>query len=357
MPFRRTTLLLAAALVAAPLSGCLDVGALTRNGYGENWFLRMIQADQLHDQGLSGKGVKIAIIDTGIDLSHPEFKGLTVEWADLVNHRSEAYDDHGHGTHVAGIIAAQGTFGTVFSGFRLRGIAPGASLLIIKAMDATGNGQEATVAQGINTAVTNGADIIVLSLGGNTNIAFGTQTENAVNAALQKGVFVVAAAGNVQPGQTDCTVNSPASVAGVIAVGAVDKNGVIADFSCRGTPSQGTTDLAPGVKSPVGSAQDPDKKPEVVAPGVDVLSTWKGGGYALASGTSQAAPMVGGILALILEAKPELARKDASTVEDVKTQLMGSSKKIGPLTAGDPTSHDDRYGYGLVQGVTLLHDL
>jgi serine protease AprX len=349
--------LVAVVLLAVPLSGCFSLGSLTSNGYGENWFVKTIQADALHARGLTGKGVKVAIIDTGIDLSHPEFKGVQVEWADLVNHEPTAYDDHGHGTHVAGIIAAQGTWNTVFSGFRMRGIAPGASLLVIKAMDSTGNGNEATVAQGISTAVANGADVIVLSLGGNTQIAFGTQTEDAVQKAINRGVFVVAAAGNLQKDQTDCTVNSPASVAGVIAVGATDKNNVIADFSCHGTGKEGNGSLAPGIPSPVSSSQDPDKKPEVVAPGVDILSTWRNGGYALASGTSQAAPMVGGLLALMLEAKPQYKLQDAKTIEEVKAQLMASSKKIGPLTPGDPTSHDDSYGYGLVQGETWLRDL
>lgn len=344
-------------LLAVPLSGCLTPGST--NGYGEGaWFVKLVQADKLHDRGLSGKGVKVAIIDTGIDLAHPEFKGVNIEWADLVNHRAEAYDDNGHGTHVAGIVAAQGRFSTMFSGFRLRGLAPGASLLIVKAMDKDGNGDEARVAQGINTAVANGASVIVLSLGGKTQPIFGTNTEDAVTAAINKGVFVVAAAGNVQKdkGETDCTINSPASVAGVIAVGAVDKNANIADFSCHGTGKEGNGSVLPGIPSPVTNAKDPDKKPELVAPGVDVLSTWKEDGYAMASGTSQAAPMVGAILALILEAKPNLAHKDAATVRSVKTQLMGSSKKIGPLGA-EPTSHDDRYGYGLVQGDALLRSL
>jgi len=358
LPRRSLALALVLVLVTVPLSGCLNLGS--SNGYGESaWYVKMVQADKLHDRGLTGKGVKVAIIDTGIDLSHPEFNGVTIEWADLVDHRAEAYDDNGHGTHVAGIIVAQGRFSTFFSGFRLRGLAPGVSLLIIKAMDAHGDGDEAQVAQGINTAVANGASIIVLSLGGKTKPIFGTNTENAVTAAINKGVYVVAAAGNAQKdkGETECPINSPASVAGVIAVGAVDKNAAIADFSCHGTGKEGNGSVLPGVPSPVTRAKDPDKKPEVVAPGVDVLSTWKDEGYAMASGTSQAAPMVGAVLALILEAKPNLAHKDAATVESVKTQLMGSSKKIGPLSTGDPTSHDDYYGYGLVQGDALLRSL
>jgi serine protease AprX len=356
LPSRNIAALLVLALVAVPTSGCLDVTSASRNGYGENWTLKLVQADTLHDRGLTGKGVRIAIIDTGIDASHSEFDGVPIEWADLVAHRSQPYDDNGHGTHVAGIIAAQGTWGTVFSGFRLKGVAPDATLIVIKAMDADGNGDESRVATGITTAVNANASIIVLSLGGKTQAIFGTNTEAAVKSAIQRGVFVVAAAGNAdkKTGETDCTITSPASVAGVIAVGAIDKRSVIADFSCRGTGKEGNGSILPGIPSPVTNDQPPDEKPEVVAPGVEVLSSWLGGGYAIASGTSQAAPIVGGILALLLQSKPQLARQSQSTVEDVKEKLMASSKKIGPLSATNPASHDDRYGYGLVQGEALV---
>jgi serine protease AprX len=350
------------ALVAVPAAGCMDLANASKNGYGENWPLKMVQANVLHDKGLTGKGVKVAIIDTGIDLSHPEFRGVQVAWADLVNHRADAYDDHGHGTHIAGIVAAQGTWSTILSNFRLKGIAPAVSLIVVKVMDAQGNGDEPRVAQGINTAVGAGADVIVLSLGGQTRAIFGTNTENAVKAAIGRGVFVVAAAGNLdkESGETDCAITSPASVEGVIAVGAVSRTGAIADFSCHGTGKEGQGQIAPGIPSPVGGSVDPHKKPELVAPGVDVLSSWSKSAvshaseYALASGTSQAAPIVGGVLALILQAHPELAQQDEATVYRVKEALMSSSRKIGPLDPGDATSHDERYGYGLVQADALL---
>ena len=345
-------------LLAVPLSGCLDITSSSKNGYGQNWTLKMIQADKLHDKGLTGKGVKVAIIDTGIDVTHPEFKGVAISWADLVNGRTTAYDDNGHGTHVAGIVAAQGTWSTFFSGYKLKGVSPGVSLLIIKAIDESGHGDESRVAKGVTTAVENGADIIVLSLGGATQPIFGTNTEDAVKNAISRGVFVVAAAGNTDKdnGQTSCTVASPASVAGVIAVGAVDKTEKIGDFSCHGSGQEGSGSIAPGIPSPVPgqTSQDPDKKPETVAPGVDVLSSWKDNGYAIARGTSQAAPMVGGILALLLEARPDLAKQNGATVEDVKSKIESSSKKVGPLAGQGPSAHDDYYGYGLIQGQALL---
>ena len=359
MARRPVAVFLVLLLAAVPLSGCLDIVNAGSDGYGENWTLSLVDADALHDRDLLGRGVTIAIIDTGIDLSHPEFEGVTIQWADLVNGRSEAYDDNGHGTHVAGIVAAQGRWSTMFSGFRLKGVAPEADLIVIKAMDQDGNGDETRVAKGINTAVANGADVVVLSLGGNTRPIFGTRTEEAVKGAVAKGVFVIAAAGNKQEGQSDCTILSPASVEGVIAVGAVDRHAVIGDFSCRGTGAEGGGSVLPGVPNPTSGSKDPHKKPEVVAPGVDVLSAWKGGGYAVARGTSQAAPMVAGVLALILEAKPELqpggsANKGAETVTKVKNALVVTSAKVGPLAGKGTTAHHDRYGYGLVQAEALL---
>ncbi|HUR68474.1 MAG TPA: S8 family serine peptidase [Candidatus Thermoplasmatota archaeon] len=346
-----------AILVTIPLSGCTSVVHAGSDGYGETWPLAMIQADTLHERGLTGKGVKVAIIDTGIELTHKEFVGVPVEWADLVNGKDRAYDDNGHGTHVAGIIAAQGTWNTMLSGFRLKGVAPGVSLIVIKAIDSGGKGDETRVARGVNTAVNAGADIIVLSLGGDTRPIFGTNTEEAVRNAVSKGVYVVAAAGNTQEGQTSCTVSSPASDPSVIAVGAVTRDEAIGAFSCHGSGKEGGGSVLPGIPSPVTSAKDPDKKPEVVAPGVDITSTWKDGGYASATGTSQAAPMVGGILALLLEAKPSLANRNDDTVRAVKEKLMTTSKKIGPLAGKGPSAHDDAYGYGLIQGALLVDSL
>ena len=355
---RRLALLVALVLVSVPAAGCMDLVQAGEKGYGENWPLKLIQADRLHERGLTGAGVTVAVIDTGIDLAHPEFEGVEVRWADLVNERPQAYDDNGHGTHVAGIIAAQGDFGTIFSGFRLKGVAPGVKLIVIKAIDADGEGDESRVAKGINTAVSAGADVVVLSLGGATTPIFGTSTEDAVKRAVAKGVFVVAAAGNKKEGQSSCTVSSPASVRGVIAVGAVDENGRIGDFSCRGSGNEGSPLPLP---TPATGSTDPHRKPEVVAPGVDVLSAWwdpqQGSTYASAFGTSQAAPMVGGVLALILEAKPSLRSGGESTVDDVKEKLQVTSKKVGPLSGKSANAHDSAYGYGLIQGEALLDAL
>ncbi|HWG91852.1 MAG TPA: S8 family serine peptidase [Candidatus Thermoplasmatota archaeon] len=338
-------------LLAVPVSGCFDALPGLKDGAGAAaWPLEMTGVDLLHnDRGLTGKGVRIAIIDTGIDAGHDEFQDLVADgrllWKDLVNGRKQPYDDAGHGTHVAGIIASQGEWSTVFNrGFYLKGVAPGATLIVIKAIGANGQGDEATVARAINIAVENEAQIIVLSLGGETRKIFGlfpatSEAETAVKAAVAKGVYVVAAAGNEGDDGQNCRVTSPASVREVIAVGAVDEDKKIGDFSCGGGTS---------------SAADPDKKPELVAPGVAVLGPWKGNSYMLASGTSQAAPIVGGALALLLEAHPELALKNGDAVRKVKQTLMATAEEIGPLAPASAPNHHGYYGYGLLRADSLL---
>lgn len=362
----RRLLLFAVALgLALPSAGCLERYTPLHGGMGSAaWPLELTQVMELQDSGRTGAGIKVAVVDTGIDASHPEFAGVNVEWADLVNDRSEPYDDNGHGTHVAGVIAARGSFKTVLSGFYLHGVAPQASLIVIKAIRSDGIGDESTVARAVQLAVANDADIIVLSLGGGSTPILGTDTEAAVRDAVASGVYVVAAAGNKKDGETSCAVSSPASVANVIAVGAVDADEKLADFSCRGTGSSSPGPL-PGLG--VGGESDPDRKPEILAPGVSILGPCLTTGpcmegpdvasYVEASGTSQAAPFVGGILALILEGHPELRQKGATQVEKVKTTMMVTAKKIGPLSGKGRTAHDEGYGYGLIQAKALDESL
>lgn len=355
----RLALFLALTVASA---GCFAALNPAKPGTGDTWPLASIQSVGLVDQGLTGKGVTIAIIDTGIDLTHPEFKAFTqrgVQWADLVNGRNDAYDDNGHGTHVASIIVAGGNWQTLLtsSSFYLRGVATGVNLIVIKAIAADGTGEEPKVAQGIETAVANGADVIVLSLGGGTIPVLGTQTESAVNRAIDRGVFVVAAAGNKRDDESSCTVTSPASVARVIAVGAVDQAERIGDFSCRGENDGTLIPPSPG-------RGDPNKKPEVVAPGVKILGAWctrvcaKPSEYVEASGTSQAAPYVAGVIALLLEENPEMKRTgNDREVQRVKDVLMTRSKKVGPLSGQGSTAHSDLYGYGLIQAEAVLRAL
>ncbi|MBI2924850.1 MAG: S8 family serine peptidase, partial [Verrucomicrobia bacterium] len=146
--------------------------------------------------GLTGSNVLVNVNDTGVDAQHPDLKDRVFAAAP-----STLRDLEGHGTHVAGIIGAHGDFTTIFRGFYLKGVAPDAKLLVIKAIGADGKGDESRVARAINAAVANDADVIILSLGGDTVPVLGTETETEVNRAVKAGVFVVAAAGNAAPGE------------------------------------------------------------------------------------------------------------------------------------------------------------
>lgn len=333
-------------LLAGALAGCLTES---------DWALAMTGIQRLQERGLTGRGVRIAIVDTGIDRDHPEFKGLQFVWRDFVNGRAQPYDDSelGHGTHVAGIIVAQGDLvHGLLSGVKLRGAAPGVGLVIAKAIGGNGEGRDEDVAAAVDFAVQQGSHVIVLSLGGKPGaLLLRTATESAVNRALDRGVVVIAAAGNKQSSnEQNDDVASPASVPGVIAVGAVDRSKQIAPFSFRG--SDGCT------VGPLGCRQDPHKKPELVAPGVQVLSTARDQRYALADGTSQATPFVAAAVALILEAKPELkaggARGGRGAVDAIKMALAQSAEKVGPLSRDGPFAHDEFYGYGLLRADRAL---
>lgn len=231
-------------------------------------------------------GVTIAVIDTGVDSDHDELKGSIVAGYDFINNDSNADDDCGHGTHVAGIAAA------AHDGKGTAGVAGGAKIMPVKVLDEYGSGSTVTVINGILYAVNNGADVINLSLG---SYSGSIAEEEAINYALSRGVIVVAAAGN---GYGD-PVSYPAAYDGVIAVGAVDWDGaagkfIMADFSNTGS------------------------KLDILAPGVDILSTMpeeldnpgnrtftgmgdgKQDGYFIADGTSMASPFAAGMAALLL---------------------------------------------------------
>jgi subtilisin family serine protease len=283
-----------------------------------------------------------------------------VVWRDFVKGRPGPYDDSqvGHGTHVAGIIVAKGDLvQSVLYGVRLKGAAPGASLIVAKAVGSNGEGEDEDVAAAVDFSVDRGAHVIVMSLGGKPGrlLLVGTSTEEAVKRALARGIVVVAAAGNKQnPNETNDDVASPASVDGVLAVGAVDKDKRIASFSFKGNNA--------GLVGPVGGRSDPHRKPELVAPGVQILSTAREQRYAIADGTSQAAPFVGAAVALLLEAKPEYKPGGArggsrSSVDAIKMALAQTAEKVGPLGGQAGLSHDDLYGYGLLRADLALQRL
>jgi len=327
------------------LGGCLDEVFGPPPVERTEWAFEMVQATDMSDRGLKGNGVTVAVIDSGIDVDHPALShhAESLLWKDFVNGRTKPYDDNGHGTHVAGIVAGSGP---------LKGVAPKATLIVVKVIGADGSGTDGAVADGIDYAVTNGADVITLSLGGGTSFWFiGDDTAQAVQDAIDAGVFVVAAAGN-DGRDDDGDVASPGYVPGCITVGAVDQDGSIAEFSSRGNNGWGAK------PTPLQLRQDPDKKPEVVAPGVGILSAWPGDGYARANGTSQATPFVSGVITLVLEQRQDLRRSGSeggstSSIDTVKDAIM----RTAALPVDCQAPHDDRCGYGIVKGDDLLKRL
>lgn len=303
------------------------------------WAFTDTQISVLNDQDHFGEGVIIGIVDSGIDASHPDLDHINITaWADYVNQRSNPYDDNGHGTHIAGIIAAKG---------EIRGAAPEVSMVVVKVINADGSGSDSVVAEGIRFCIDNEADVICLSLGGTARfLNLGDDTAAACNQAIDRGIFVVAAAGN-DGEDDDGDVASPAVVQGVIAVGAIDENKNIASFSSIGNnegeiPGYQFWDLT--------EPEDPNKKPELVAPGVDITSTHLEKGYAKASGTSQATAFVSGALVLLLDAKPDYQREgllggDSDVIYQIKNHLMSTALEC----PGQESPHDPYYGYGLIQ--------
>ncbi len=336
-----SVLLVAFAMATA---GCAQ---LVPGGFGgdlaNGWAHEMVQADASREVNLTGQGVTVGVVDTGVHPEHEAFEGQGIPWRDFVNARSDAYDDGGHGTHVSGLAVAGDTGG--FSGPNIRGIAPGAELVHAKAIKGDGEGSGGDVADAISWMIDEGVDVIVLSLGQQPSLLpIGDAVEDEVNRALDQGIVVVAAAGNAQDGTSgeDCEVSSPATVPLVIAVGAVDEEGQLAPFSCTGGDREGPLGLQP--------REDPNKKPELAAPGVSLVGAWPDrlcgdqvSEYCVLSGTSQATPIVGGIVALLLEDHPDLKQGDRDTIEHIKQALT--------LTADKPgfQGHHARYGYGIPQ--------
>jgi subtilisin family serine protease len=262
--------------------------------------------------GKGGAGAKVAVVDTGIDCGHPDLTPNCVYGVNYVSKGKDPFDDHGHGTHVAGIIAARD------NGFGVIGVAPEATLYAVKVLDANGSGSWSTVANGIVWATQNNMDVINMSLGGTS---FSQAVADAVKAASNAGVLVVSAAGN--SGCCD-TVLYPAKLPESMAIAAVDKTDSRASFSSTGPEL------------------------DVAAPGVSILSTVPTGtcrlcdpsGYKELSGTSMATPHVSGTGALLMSRGfPNL---------DAWAAINGTAKDLG-----DP-GFDTLFGYGRVDALAAV---
>ena len=267
-----------------------------------SWGVEHIGAGVVHDSSNNGAEVKVAIIDTGIDYTHSDLNDNYKGGYDFVNDDADPMDDNGHGTHCAGVVAAED------NGEGVVGVAPGAELYAVKVLGADGYGSSSYVIAGIEWSVENEMDIISMSLGGGSYLE---SMEAACDIANTAGVVIVASAGNSgnPPGRGD-TVGYPAKYSSVIAVTATDSSDERARWSSTG----------------------PDA--ELAAPGVNILSTYSSG-YAYMSGTSMACPHVAGTAALVM----------AAGITDnaaVRVCLQSTVDDLGDL------GKDDLYGYGLV---------
>jgi len=336
--YARTLMIALVVLATVAASGCFEEEKDSRSR--TEWAYEITHIVDMNDLGYDGTDVIVGIVDTGIDDGHESLKKTNIlAWRDFVDDRDEPYDDNGHGSHVAGIIAGTGD---------IRGAARGVDLVVAKALDGDGSGEDADVAAAIDWCVDEGAHVICLSLGGQPRLLnLGDQTRSSCAAAIADGVIVVAAAGN-DGENDDGEVSSPANYPKVIAVGAINRNRNIASFSSQGD-NEGDWPLIPEEED----REDPDKKPECVAPGVEITSCWKSDGYVKASGTSQATAFVSAIVALELDSHPDYKKVDENKVTEFKQALMDSAEKC----PGQDTPHDDHYGYGLIHAVWLNDEL
>ncbi|WP_343339247.1 Major intracellular serine protease [Terrisporobacter petrolearius] len=242
----------------------------------------MINAPFMWSKGITGKNVKIAVIDSGCDTTHKDLQNRIIGGRNFTtedNGNINKYEDYnGHGTHVCGTIAASNNNKGV------TGVAPDAKLLILKALDKNGSGSMKSIIDAINFAISEKVDIISMSLGTSKDIP---QLHQVIKKAVDSDILVVCAAGNEGDGSGNTDEFSyPAGYNEVISVGAVDFSKSAARFS------------------------DSNKEVDLVAPGVNIVSTFLNGKYETLSGTSMATPHVTGSLALLIEwSKKEFGRK------------------------------------------------
>ena len=275
-----------------------------------------INVDKVWEAGITGKDVDVAVLDTGIHDEHP---ALVV--SKEVDFTGEGTDDlHGHGTHVAGIIASTDS--------TYRGVAYDANLLNVKVLNKDGVGYGSDVIEGIEWAVDNGAEVISMSFGAEVDPCDGTDAiSRAVDNAVKKGVVVVVAAGNKGPDSG--TITSPGCAKKAITVGAIDDNDKVPSWSSRGPTDDGRV------------------KPDLVAPGVGIISTWKDNSFKSLSGTSMSTPHVSGVVALLLEADPTLKP------DEIKEALKSTAIDLGYDENTQGAGKVDAYGaYAYIANVT-----
>jgi subtilisin family serine protease len=284
---------------------------------GDQWALDHLGIDALRNRS-RGQGIDVAVIDTGVASGHVDLGATACSGVAFLSNSGVAragqgaQDPNGHGTHVAGIIAA-----TMGNGVGTAGVAPGVRLIPVRVLSAEGSGWASDVARGIRWSVDHGAEVINLSLGGDESWS----VTQAVDYAESKGVVVIAAAGNdgtSKDGMSPPPPNYPGALDDVVAVASLDANAAVSSFSSRG-------DYV-----------------DVAAPGRNILSTVRTGGWEPMSGTSMATPHVAGVVAMLLAVEPGL------TPAEVRARLAATAQDAGPV------GHDHAYGWGRLDPAELL---
>ncbi|WP_405870824.1 S8 family peptidase [Streptomyces sp. NBC_00005] len=277
-----------------------------------------IGAPKAWAKGYNGKGVKVAVLDTGVDTDHPDLKTQVIASKNFTT-SSTTLDHFGHGTHVASIVAGTGAK----SRGKYKGVAPGAKILNGKVLDDSGGGDDSTILAGMEWAAQQGADVVNLSLGSVDTPGIDPLEAEVDKLSEQKGILFAIAAGN-EGEDGPQTIDSPGSAADALTVGAVDGKDRLASFSSTGPTADGAL------------------KPDVTAPGVDITAAAAPGselvkevgekpaGYLTISGTSMATPHVAGAAAILKQEHPDW------TYAELKAALVGSAKggDYAPLEQG-----------------------
>lgn len=276
-----------------------------------DWSHTNLGIQELHERGVRGDNVVIAICDTGVDVNHPDLRDRLIAdfHRDFTRSPSGFVDRQGHGTHCSGIAFAAA------NGDGIIGCAPGARGFAVKVLSDQGSGASSWIAAGIRYAADRGADIISLSLGGP---GADPQTRAAIQYAIGLGAWVVCAAGNDGRQTSSYPGHYPES----IAVAATDRNNARASFSTI------------------------NQENDIAAPGVSILSTLPNGRYGTMSGTSMATPGVAGCLALVRGELKKVGKK--ATQGDVLAAFRAASNDIAP------TGRDSGTGFGLISPAKLI---
>jgi len=280
-----------------------------------SWGVKRIGGGFAHDQGFTGSRVRVAVLDTGIDYTHPELASIYMGGWDFVNNDADPMDDHDHGTHVSGTVAA------AWDGTGVVGVAPDVELFGLKVLNHNGMGNFSAIIAALEWCIDNQIDVTNQSLGSFSNP--GQSVEDAYNAGWDAGILHAAASGNFFG---IFGVAWPARYDSVIAVGATDKDNKKAGF----------TDTGPQL--------------ELMAPGVDVNSCKRGGGYVIFSGTSMASPHVAGTAALCYVADIVDENGNGRINDEVRRRLADTAIDLGVI------GRDNNYGFGLVNAQAAIKE-